>query len=146
MPVFAERGLDRNTVATWLDDAGYETALFGKYLNGYRQAEYVPPGWDRWHANANRDVWADCFAVDGKERCYEDRNPDPLLAQKAERFVHNSAAEQDPFFLWLTFGAPHQYTYGPPLFQRQVADQFKDVPLPAHHPSTRPTSRTSPRG
>jgi len=29
---FRELGLERYTVATWLDDAGYETALFGKYL------------------------------------------------------------------------------------------------------------------
>lgn len=127
---FADEGLDRSTVATWLDRAGYETALFGKYLNGYRQTEYVPPGWDRWHANANQDVWANCFAVDGEESCYEDRNPDPLLAQKAERFVRTSAADGDPFFLWLSFGAPHQYRNGPPLYQRQDATRFRDVPLP----------------
>ena len=127
---FAESGLDGSTLATWLDDAGYETALFGKYLNEYRDASYVPPGWDRWHANSNRDVWADCFGVDGEERCYDDRNPDPLLARKAERFVSNSAARRDPFFLWLSFGAAHQYDNGPPLYQRQDADRFRDVTLP----------------
>jgi N-acetylglucosamine-6-sulfatase len=42
---------DRSTVATWLDRAGYNTALFGKYLNGYH-GTYVPPGWDRWVAIA----------------------------------------------------------------------------------------------
>ena len=44
---------DSSTLATWLDDAGYETGLFGKYLNNYpwdRGANYVPPGWDRWSA------------------------------------------------------------------------------------------------
>ena len=127
---FADSGLDGSTVATWLDGAGYETALFGKYLNGYRQSEYVPPGWDRWHANSNRAVWANCFGVDGEERCYDTRNPDPLLARKAERFVRTSAAGSNPFFLWLSFGAPHQYENGPPLFQRQDADEFRDVPLP----------------
>jgi arylsulfatase A-like enzyme len=127
---FADGGLDGSTVATWLDDAGYETALFGRYLNGYRQPAYVPPGWDRWHANSNRSVWADCFGVDGEVRCYDDRNPDPLLAQKAERFVHTNAAGGSPFFLWLSFGAPHQYDNGPPLYQRQDADKFRDVALP----------------
>ena len=47
---------DGSTLATWLDDAGYRTALIGKYLNGYGETpgavpdNYVPPGWDSWHA------------------------------------------------------------------------------------------------
>src|SRR5438093_421639 len=41
---------DRSTIATWLDDAGYTTGYFGKYLNGYQDTTEVPPGWDRWFA------------------------------------------------------------------------------------------------
>src|SRR5919197_894183 len=44
-----DRFRDSSTLATWLHAAGYRTALFGKYLNGYR-GTYVPPGWDRWFA------------------------------------------------------------------------------------------------
>ena len=40
---------DRSTVATWLHDASYRTAMLGKYFNGYEEP-YVPPGWDRWFA------------------------------------------------------------------------------------------------
>ena len=43
----AENFDDTSTLATWLDDGGYETGLFGKYLNNYpwsRGANYVPPG------------------------------------------------------------------------------------------------------
>ena len=45
---------DSSTIATWLHAAGYRTGLFGKYLNAYgpreASADYVPPGWDDWHA------------------------------------------------------------------------------------------------
>lgn len=36
---------DTNTLAVWLDDAGYETAIIGKYLN-WAQADALTPGWD----------------------------------------------------------------------------------------------------
>jgi N-acetylglucosamine-6-sulfatase len=40
-----------NTLATWLDDAGYETAMVGKWLNGYGAADghgEIPAGFDIW--------------------------------------------------------------------------------------------------
>jgi arylsulfatase A-like enzyme len=44
---FSEKGLQRSTFATWLDAAGYDTAYFGKYMNGYSGRRPVD-GWDRW--------------------------------------------------------------------------------------------------
>ena len=42
---------DESTLATWLDDAGYNTARVGKYLVGYPDdSTYVPPGWDEWYS------------------------------------------------------------------------------------------------
>ena len=34
-PTFYRLGDEESTVATWLQDAGYRTALIGKYLNRY---------------------------------------------------------------------------------------------------------------
>jgi N-acetylglucosamine-6-sulfatase len=49
---------ESTTLATWLDDAGYQTAFVGKYLNGYPwdRGPYVPAGWDRFLAKRNLDV------------------------------------------------------------------------------------------
>lgn len=46
---FNDSGAESQTLAVWLDDAGYETALVGKYLNGFGLAapDVTPPGWDR---------------------------------------------------------------------------------------------------
>jgi arylsulfatase A-like enzyme len=52
-------GRDAATLPAWLTAAGYETALFGKYLNGYHLDEAtgspppVPSGWSDWHAFAD---------------------------------------------------------------------------------------------
>src|SRR5215211_8376104 len=42
---FRRLGLERSTVATWLDD-GYDTFYAGKYMNGYDDTTHVPDGWD----------------------------------------------------------------------------------------------------
>ena len=40
---------DESTLATWLDDAGYNTARIGKYVVSYPiDSTYIPPGWDEW--------------------------------------------------------------------------------------------------
>ena len=56
---FYSEGLEENTIATDLKDAGYQTAFFGKYLNGYPGDEdlsYVPPGWDEWYGRLDENV------------------------------------------------------------------------------------------
>ena len=65
---------DASTIATWFDDAGYRTGLFGKYLNGYPfelGAEFVPPGWDEWQAFIDDGTYNDGYydyALSEKER------------------------------------------------------------------------------
>src|SRR4051794_16256101 len=34
-----------NGLGKWMDDAGYQTALLGKYMNGYSCAKPIPAGW-----------------------------------------------------------------------------------------------------
>ena len=47
-------GVERHTIATSISAAGYHTALYGKYLNGYPHTagrwSYEPPGWTEWIA------------------------------------------------------------------------------------------------
>ena len=50
---FVSSGREANTFATWVNDAGYQTAYFGKYLNGYNTTR-IPAGWDRWFSDIGR--------------------------------------------------------------------------------------------
>lgn len=99
---------DGSTLATWLDDAGYRTALIGKYLNGY-EGPYVPPGWDRWVAFEKHDFFDYSLVIDGILTPFGadavDYSTD-VLADEAVSFVRGSAAEE-PLFLYFAPYAPH---------------------------------------
>ncbi|MCP4915283.1 MAG: sulfatase-like hydrolase/transferase, partial [Proteobacteria bacterium] len=48
-----EGDMEGQTIAVALQEAGYRTGLFGKYLNGYAprsRRRYVPVGWTTWAA------------------------------------------------------------------------------------------------
>ena len=59
-PTFRDKGWHSDCLPTWLQGAGIQTALFGKYLNEYPatqrpvDARYVPPGWDSWGVPTSR--------------------------------------------------------------------------------------------
>jgi arylsulfatase A-like enzyme len=112
---------DASSVATWLEDAGYRTSLVGKYLNGYAQLwgasepPYVPPGWTDWRGMEQvrffdyRIVEPDGlggYASVSYGSAPEDYSTD-VLREKAKQFVSESAATGEPFFLYLSFKAPH---------------------------------------
>jgi N-acetylglucosamine-6-sulfatase len=108
-------GDELDNVATRLDDAGYRTALIGKYLNGYRNTTDVPPGWDRWFATVEPGAY-DYFDYDmiddGTKRHYGASDGDyktDVLSRKAEAFITNSAP-RGPFFAYVAPVAPHEPT------------------------------------
>ncbi len=43
-------GLQERTVARYVQDVGYATGHFGKYINGYGSDTAKPPHWNRWRA------------------------------------------------------------------------------------------------
>jgi arylsulfatase A-like enzyme len=101
---------DASTLATWLDDAGYTTGLFGKYLDGYQHAALtgvVPPGWDRWAAFVHAGYEGYTLTVDGEVRRFGSAPADystDVLAAEAVRFVDGA---DGPLFLVFSPAAPH---------------------------------------
>ena len=127
---FANSGKHSSTVATWLDGAGYRTGQVGKYLNGFSMRRNTPPGWDRFYANLDRDVWSRCFNSDAREKCKRKGNIDAHLAGVAEGFVKSSGGGGGPFFLWFSPNAPHQFGNGPPPAPEAALSRLAEKPMP----------------
>jgi N-acetylglucosamine-6-sulfatase len=105
---------DGSTIATWLRDAGYRTALIGKYLNGYSPADsdYVPPGWDRWlvfatGAGGGGSYYDYTLSDDGKQVAFGRRPQDHSTDVLARRAVDFICETQGPLFLIYAPFAPH---------------------------------------
>ena len=114
--VFTEKGLDKSTIATWLDGAGYRTGLFGKYLNAYDKiSPYVPPGWDQFYAflNDNGNYYNYSLVENGVVVSYGNKPEEyatSVIAGKAVQFI-KAASPGDPVFVYFAPFAPHS-TYG----------------------------------
>jgi N-acetylglucosamine-6-sulfatase len=99
-----------NNLAVWLRRAGYYTAMIGKYLNGYVFRPLVPRGWSEWRADANQKVYGYTLDENGTLVRYGQDPADfkqDVLTWKAVNFVNRRAPRARPFFLWLTYSAPH---------------------------------------
>ncbi|MBL8775597.1 MAG: sulfatase [Acidimicrobiales bacterium] len=124
---------DSETLAVWLQRAGYTTAHVGKYLNAYTRAEQdtVPPGWDRWFALFDPTA-TDYFDYDVNENgrvthrgtADADYQTD-VLADEAVAQVHALADGDAPFYLNFWPAAPHTGT-GPGSIS------FSPAPAPRH--------------
>ena len=131
---FHALGDERSTVATWLHAAGYRTALFGKYLNGYpatTPARYVPPGWDEWASPSGGNPYSEYhYELNENSKLVQyGRQPGDylvdVLAQKSVDFINTAPANQ-PFFMYVAPYVPHQPATPAPRY----ATAFPDAQAP----------------
>jgi N-acetylglucosamine-6-sulfatase len=111
---YQQKGNEADNVATRLDDAGYRTGLFGKYMNRYANTnDDPPPGWDRWFAAAtlgDPKYFGYDVNDDGISRHYGTSDSDymtDVLSRNTEEFISTTASEGMPFFAYVAPIAPH---------------------------------------
>ena len=153
--LFHDLGWEDRTIVQQFDAAGYHTAYVGKYLNGYGLAatrtsvtgdrDYVPPGWDSWHAFAKPspdvdgrhqgyyDYWLMDREGQGEEPTYSyfgtssaDYSTD-VLSARAVQVVETTPSDK-PLFMISTVFAPHK-PYTVPLRHSNTWNRVK-VTLP----------------
>lgn len=121
---FRSMGHEDSTMAIWLQGGGYQTALLGKYLNGY-------PG-DEWYAKLTGDDYYgydlnDNGTVVSRGDAEEDYYTD-VLAQRAKDYVRRAAEEPEPFFLYLAPAAPHGPFVPAPRHEEEYPDAIAPRP------------------
>ena len=134
---FYSEGLEENTIAVRLQEGGYKTAFFGKYLNGYPGDEastYIPPGWDEWygkHRYREHQPYRYKINENGEVVSYDNNTEDyytDVLSGQATDFVRRSAEDSRPFFMFVAPTAPH----GPatPAERHKGAFASEEAPRP----------------
>jgi arylsulfatase A-like enzyme len=132
-----------NTLSVWLQDAGYFTGFIGKWLNGYGNTDTnpsdeipaykeVPPGWDLWNAavGAHAARYFDFYLnEDGKLKFYTDYQTD-IYTQKAVDLINQSPSFVKPYFLFVSFTAPHTSSDGFAVSAPRHDGYYSDEPLP----------------
>ena len=133
-----ENGLSRldetNTLPVWLRRAGYTTAMIGKYLNGYgvQRKARVPPGWSQWYGAVHLAYFNHSLSRNGKIVTFGRRARDyqtDVYTRLAVDFVAHHARSSKPFFLWLSYWAPHD---GSPHERGDPKGVPTPVPAPRH--------------
>jgi N-acetylglucosamine-6-sulfatase len=128
--MFQEYALDRATIATALEAAGYRTVLLGKYLNGYPHTEatnYVPPGWSEWYVPSDNDAYGELNYQLNENGKLVDHGGSPgdyltdVLAAKAAGFLRRQGSGQ-PYFMYLATYAPHAPAIPAPRHQSLFPD------------------------
>lgn len=110
---FVSEGHEENSIAVTLQEAGYQTALFGKYLNGYTAGDptHVPPGWDEWYGKLDEQKLYDYrINENGEEVSYGNETKDfytDVLSGQVTDFVQRAAPDTRPFFMYVAPTAPH---------------------------------------
>jgi arylsulfatase A-like enzyme len=111
----ATQFVDTDTLPVRLQRAGYQTAMLGKYLNGYaRMQPYIPPGWTTFIEATGGENWVDYSAIIGSSTpeasgvgaaVHVSQYLTDFLREQAVNFL--GAADAAPFFLYLAPHAPH---------------------------------------
>lgn len=126
-----------NTLAVWLRNAKYRTAMVGKYLNGYGviNRREIPPGWSQWFAltgGTEQKRYAFNMNENGK-LVYYPRKPqnyiDYVLDAKVNGLLKTWAPSPKPFFIYYNPNNPHGERALPPWSTRdpEPAPQYLGV-------------------
>ncbi len=112
--VSSNRGIDRialseKTIGDYFKNAGYKTALIGKWQNGAYNNKYLPQnrGFDLFYgfANGHQDLRDWNLMRNGINEKSDGRYLPDVISQESVRFIQEN--KNNPFFLFISQISPH---------------------------------------
>jgi arylsulfatase A-like enzyme len=109
---FSSGGHEAFTFVKALYDAGYETALFGKYMNGRGKSLTIPDGWKRWFELPGSSIQGtNGYEVNDQGKAVNylaSKNDSELAYEKALHWIKNGRTPATaPFFIQYSPTNPH---------------------------------------
>ncbi len=151
-PGYAGLQKRRSILPAWLQNAGYRTAHFGKYLNHFQKIHphgETPAGWDRWFTSLNYKYFNYRVASNGRVKHFGDRARDYYtrrVTNATTKYIGRYGGRKKPLYIQLDQFAPHSEQAETPGRCTEAAqpdpldaDAFLDARLPQADldPSTR---------
>jgi N-acetylglucosamine-6-sulfatase len=148
---------DHLTIGNRMQDAGYATALVGKYLNRYGEQpsrvtggpseHYVPSGWTDWMVGLETPFprwspnWGDTYNyfaftqnINGRTEPHTGKYSSTVIGDEVRGLIDKYHRQDKPFFMWVTPVAPHigdpVERDDPPAY-RETKHWLQDFPTPA---------------
>jgi arylsulfatase A-like enzyme len=115
------------TVQRYLHDAGYKTAILGKYLNSWPLA-HAPPFFDRW-AVVRPDSYVNAvFNIDGRVGPVPGYSTDVIRSRTVKLLRTFDRQDDKPWFLYVAPVAPHRPAIAAPQYAAAPVTPFVATP------------------
>lgn len=133
--IFYDRGYTDSEMGMWMREAGYETALVGKYCHSHypqasRDEAYVPPGWDHFHASRGGRYFRVRRIINGELITEKVKNYRTDLEAKSSVEIITNHSHEKPLFLYVAPFAPHSTKTKHGMVARRHKESFPGLRVP----------------
>lgn len=130
-----------NTIGWWMRRARYQTALVGKFLNGYSPELGNPKGWTHWNPTT-RGTYTyrrTRFYNDGRQAWHR-KHVDDVVTDYTTDYIREFSKRGAPFFIWSSMLAPHKSTWQGKFGWARAAPRHRGMFPGARNPAERSPS------
>jgi arylsulfatase A-like enzyme len=119
--------IQQSTLQYYLQRSGYETAIYGKYLNGWDLSQ-PPPYFNHYAITSTSRAYSDgTWGVNGTVKTIPYYNTS-YISRKAQKFLRGAGERHQPWLMYLATAAPHSPFTPEPQYADAPVSQWKGDP------------------